>query len=357
MKASMELLKKITTVPGVPGYEDQVRDLIRKEMEGWAEISTDKLGSIICAKEGQKEGPRLMISGHMDEIGFMVKKINEKGFLSFSPLGGWWNQVMLAQRVQIFTSKGPVVGIIGSKPPHVLEDEEKKKPVEIKNMFIDVGTTSKEQTQELGIKPGDPIVPDSDFKIMGNGDSLMAKAWDDRVGCALFMQLIRELKNREHPNTVLGVGSVQEEVGLRGAQTSAQHLKPDLGFALEVGIAGDVPGVKEYQAQGKLGQGPVIFLLDRSMIPNTRLRDFVMETARELEIPYQVDIMERGGTDSGKIHLVEQGVPALVIAVPARYIHSHYSIISKKDYELTLQLLLEVVCRLDEQQVNSFTSY
>ncbi len=357
MKANMELLQKITTVPGVPGYEDQVRGLISREMEGWAEISTDKLGSIICKKEGQKKAPRIMISGHMDEVGFMVKNINEKGFLSFSPLGGWWNQVLLAQQVQVFSHKGPVVGIIGSKPPHVLEDEEKKKPVEIKDMFIDVGTTSKEETLELGIKPGDPIVPYSEFKVMGNGDSLMAKAWDDRVGCALFMQLIKELKDREHPNTVLGVGSVQEEVGLRGARTSAQLLQPDLGFALEVGIAGDVPGVKEYQAQEKLGQGPVVFLLDRSMIPNTRLRDFVMETSGELGIPYQVDIMERGGTDVGKIHLVGQGIPSLVLAVPSRHIHSHYSIISKKDYELTLQLLVEVVCRLDEKQVASFTSY
>ncbi len=357
MIANMDLLKKITTVPGVPGHEDKVRDLIKELMKGKAEISTDKLGSVICKKEGDPDGPRVMLSGHMDEIGFMVKTIGEKGFLTFTPLGGWWNQVMLAQRVRVFTKKGPVEGIIGSKPPHVLDSEERKKPVEIKNMFIDVGTKSKEETEKLGIKPGDPVVPATDFVEMANGDSLMAKAWDDRVGCALFMQIIEELNRKKHPNTVFGVGSVQEEVGLRGAQTSSQIIKPDVGFALEVGIAGDMPGMTEQQAQEKLGEGPVILMLDRSMIPNTRLRDFVIDVATEKEIPYQVDFMEGGGTDAGKIHLVGSGVPSLVLAVPSRYIHSHYSIISRKDYENTLKLLMEVVTRLDKKTVEKFTSY
>jgi len=224
-------------------------------------------------------------------------------------------------------------------------------------MFIDVGTKSKEETEKLGIKPGDPVVPATDFVEMANGDSLMAKAWDDRVGCALFMQIIEELNRKKHPNTVFGVGSVQEEVGLRGAQTSSQIIKPDVGFALEVGIAGDMPGMTEQQAQEKLGEGPVILMLDRSMIPNTRLRDFVIDVATEKEIPYQVDFMEGGGTDAGKIHLVGSGVPSLVLAVPSRYIHSHYSIISRKDYENTLKLLMEVVTRLDKKTVEKFTSY
>jgi len=357
MKANMEMLKKITGVPGVSGHEDKVRETIKKLMAGKAEISTDKLGSVICKKEGDPDGPKVMISGHMDEIGFMVKTIDEKGFLFFTPLGGWWNQVMLAQRVIVMTNNGPIEGIIGSKPPHVLDAEEKKKPVEIKKMFIDVGTKNKEETEKLGIKPGDPVIPHSDFVEMANGDSLMTKAWDDRVGCALFMQVIEELNRKKHPNVIYGVGSVQEEVGLRGAQTSSQLIEPDIGFALEVGIAGDMPGMTEQQAQEKLGEGPVVFMLDRSLIPNTRLRDFVIETAREKEIPYQVDFMEGGGTDAGKIHLVGSGVPSLVLAVPARYIHSHYSIISKKDYENTLKLLVEVITRLDKKTVEKFTSF
>ena len=183
----------------------------------------------------------------------------------------------------------------------------------------------------------------------------MAKAWDDRVGCALCIQLMQELKN--HPNILYGVGSVQEEVGLRGAQTAGQTIEPDVAFALEVGIAGDMPGVKPDQVLEKLGEGPAILLLDRTMIPNKRFRDFILDTASELDIPYQVDFMEGGGTDAGKIHLVQKGVPSIVIGVPSRYVHSNHSIISKKDYSNTVKLLKEIVSRLDKDTVASFTDF
>ncbi len=357
MEKRLQFLKSITEAPGIPGFEGQVREIIRSELKDFCELSTDKLGSIICKKEGSAGSPRIMLSGHMDEIGFLVKRITDKGFLTFTTLGGWWPQVLLAQRVQVLTKDGPVHGIIGSTPPHILDEEERKKPVKTKDMFIDIGVKDKEEAEKLKVRQGDPIIPNAEFIVMANGDSLMSKAWDDRVGCALFVHLLQDLVGADHPNTIFGVGSVQEEVGLRGARTSSQKIKPDVGIALEVGIAGDVPGSKEDQAQGKLGAGPVILLYDGSLVPNVQLRDLVIDIAQESDIPYQFDVMERGGTDAGAIQFVQEGVPCLVLSVPTRYIHSHYSIISKADYFNTLRLLKEVVLRLDSENVAKLTAY
>jgi endoglucanase len=294
-----------------------------------------------------------MLAGHMDEIGFMVSSIDKDGFLRFQTLGGWWEQVMLAQRVQVITSRGPVPGIIGSKPPHILPPEDRKKMTEKKDMFIDIGAAGRDEAVAWGVRPGDPVVPDSPFQQMKNPDLLMAKAWDDRVGCALLVDVLRALSGMDHPNTVYGVGTVQEEVGLRGATTSANAIEPDVAFALEAGIAGDTPGVKEHEAQGRLGKGPVLLIYDASMIPNTRLRDLAVEVADAAGIPYQFDAIPGGGTDAGRIQVQGRGVPALVIGVTTRYVHSHTGIISLKDYALALDLLVKLVMALDEKRVAS----
>lgn len=351
MDERLNMLKELTSASGVPGFEDEVKEVIKKYMEPFAEIEEDYLGSIICRKTGTASSPRIMMSGHMDEIGFMVKLITKEGFIKFTPLGGWWDQVLLAQRVTIKTKDGEVPGVIGSKPPHILPADVRKKVVEKKDMFIDVGAADKEDAEKMGIRPGDPVIPHAEFTVMKNEKYLMAKAWDDRIGCALFMDVIKELAEEEHPNTLYGVGSVQEEVGLRGAKTSAALIDPDIMFALEVGIAGDVPGVKEEEAQEKLGEGPVILLYDASMIPHLKLRDFVIQVAEDLDIPYQFDLMEGGGTDAGRVHMHKSGVPSLVISVPTRYIHSHYGIINRDDYDHTVTLLKELVKRLDQKTV------
>ncbi len=355
MDKTLKLLKEITDLPGIPGFEHQVSKYIRKELEGYAEFSSDNLGSIICKKVGQEDGPKIMLSGHMDEVGFMVKRITDTGFITFTPLGGWWNQVMLGQRVHVIGRKGTVEGLIGSKPPHILGMEERKKTVDIADMFIDIGAKDKDDALQTGIRPGDPIVPYSEFVVMNNEENLMAKAWDDRIGCALFIQLLQKLADIKHPNIVYGVGSVQEEVGLRGARTSAQKIKPDIGVALEVAIAGDMPGVKEDKAQSKLGKGPVVLLYDRSMIPNVKLRDYLIDSAERAKVPYQFDLMEAGGTDAGSIHLTHSGVPSIVIGIPTRYIHSHYGIINREDYDNTLKLLVEFVVGLDSKTVAGFS--
>jgi len=352
MRDSLQFLEALCNAPGVSGFEGDVQNILRSELEKMeTEIVTDNLGSII-AKDGQK-GPRVMVAGHMDEIGFMVRLVTKEGFLRFSALGGWWDQVLLSQRVAIYGKKGPIIGIIGSMPPHVLSPEDRKKPVDKHDMFIDIGAFSDSEVEEMGIRPGDPIVPVSPFTNMANEDMFIGKALDNRVGCAIAVETLKVLTSEGHPNQVYAVGTVQEEVGLRGAQTAGTLVEPDIALAFEVAIAGDTPGVDENKARAKLGKGPVIFLMDRSLIPNLRLRDLTIETAKELGIDYQVDIMEGGGTDAGRISMVHRGVPSLCIGVPVRYIHSHTGVINIQDYFKAIELTSGVVAKLGTETVAS----
>ncbi len=352
---TLELLRELTEASGISGYEREVREIIKRYLKEITVIEQDRLGSVVCRKDGEAGRPRIMLASHMDEIGFIVKLITDEGFLRFSPVGGWWGHVLLAQRVVIKTRKGNIIGVIGSKPPHVLTEEERKKLLEPKDMYVDVGATSAEEVKELDIRPGDPIVPVSPFTVLGTGQTYMGKAFDDRVGCALMVDLIKNFTKEKHPNTVYGVGTVQEEVGLRGARTSSWVVEPDVGLTLETGVAGDVPDVKKEDAQEKLGKGPVIVIRDGSMVPNLRLRDLFIDTAKELQIPFQVDMLERGGTDSGAIHLHRQGVPNLVISVPTRHIHSHAGILHRSDYDHAIRLVTSVIKKLDSETVASLT--
>ncbi|MGE5575686.1 MAG: M42 family metallopeptidase [Syntrophothermus sp.] len=355
MDETVQLFKELTDASGVSGYEREVRAIMRKHLEPMAVIEADRLGSLIARKDGAAGSPRIMLAAHMDEIGFMVKQITEDGFLRFSALGGWWEQVMLAQRVRVKTAKGDYIGVIGSLPPHILTEEARKKVVEKKDMFIDIGASSeKEATEELGVRPGDPIIPVSDFATLGDGRRYLAKAWDDRLGCAMIIDLFRRLAGVSHPNTIYGVGTVQEEVGLRGAQTSAQTVDPDVGIALDVGVAADTPGMEKEKVMERLGKGPVLLILDHSLIPNLRLRDLIVDTAKEAGLPLQFDVMEGGATDAGKIQFNQRGVASVVLAMPTRYIHSHAGIISRDDYDHAVELLLRVLQKLDARTVESF---
>lgn len=347
MDERLTLLKEISELPGVSGFEDDVRAYIKAKMAGLSDVERDNIGSIICRKKGSSDKPRIMLAGHMDEIGMMVTLITKEGFLRFQTLGGWWEQVMLAQRVCVKTRSGDVLGVIGSKPPHILKPDERNKVVQKSDMFIDIGASSKEDAEAMGVTPGDPVVPVSPFAEMKNPKYLLGKAWDNRLGCAIFMEVIKNLQGKEHPNTVYGVGTVQEETGLRGATTSVAAVEPDIGFALEVDIPGDTPGVKEHEAQAKLGKGPSILLYDSSMIGHRRLRDFVMDTAKSIGINLQFNAMPGGGTDAGRIHVYKTGVPSLVVCVPARYIHSHAGIIHRDDFDAAVLLMTEVAMRLD----------
>jgi putative aminopeptidase FrvX len=353
MDPTTQFLKDLVDAHGAPGFEGNVAKVMQGYLKDTGPITRDKLGSFICEKRGTSDQPRVMLAGHLDEVGFMVKSISKEGFVKFLPLGGWWGHVVLAQRLIIKTRKGDVLGVVGSKPPHELRDEDRKKVLEIREMFIDVGASSGwDARKRLDIRPGDPIIPDSPFAVMANPNVYLAKAWDNRIGCALAAETARQLKGVSHPNTLFAVATVQEEVGLRGAQTSAFKIQPDVAFALDVGIAHDSPGT---EGDEKLGGGPLIVVYDATSIPNRGLFDLVTDTARKLKIPLQFESVERGGTDAGRIHVTGQGVPSISMGVAARYIHSHVSMIDRRDFDATVKLLVALVKRLDKKTVASLT--
>ncbi len=349
---TLTMLKDLTDANGISGHEKEARDVMEKYIKDAAdEVYTDHLGSLIAKKNGNVNGPKVMVAGHLDEVGFMVTRIDDKGFLYFQTIGGWWSQVMLAQRVTIMTTKGNLTGVIGSKPPHILTAEARKKPVEIKDMFIDIGASSKAEAEQFGVRPGDSVVPYFEFTQMNNEKMLLAKAWDNRIGCAIAIEVLNQLQNVDHPNVVYGVGTIQEEVGLRGAKTSAHLIEPDIAFGVDVGIAGDTPGITAKEADSKLGEGPQLILYDASMISHKGVRDLVVTTAEENDIPFQYSSMAGGGTDSGAIHLTGDGVPALSITVATRYIHSHAAMLHRDDFENAVKLIVEVIKKLDDDMV------
>jgi len=353
MPQTEQLLKELTEADGIPGYESEVRALVREYMLPLGEIERDRVGSIIC-RQGE-DGPRVMLAGHMDEIGFMVQHITKDGFIKFLPLGGWWDQVLLGQQVVVKTHKGPVLGVIGAKPPHVLPPDECKKPVEKKNMYIDIGATSKEKVEEAGVRLGDPIVPNAGFHVLSDGRTYLSKAFDDRVGVALIIEALQHFANTPHPNVIYGAATVMEEVGTRGAETSVEIVNPDIAIILEVDIAGDVPGIKPEESPTKLGGGPSLLLYDARMIPNLKLRDMAIDTAAELGIDLQLSTMAGGATDGSKIHLHGAGVPTIVLGVPTRHIHSHSGIIHRDDYDRLLELLKALIGKLDTSTVARLT--
>ena len=342
------LFRELTQTPGPPGFEKEVRNLLRTHIEKYAdELIQDRLGGLFGVLHGN--GPRVMVAGHMDEVSFMVTRITEGGFLRFHPLGGWWSQVMPAQRVEVITRSGKrIPGIIGSVPPHLLKPDTRKKPLEMEDMFIDVGARDKEEADRMGIRPGDPAVPVGPYVEMAGGRRVMAKAWDNRFGCGLAVEILKEMKDARPPNTLVAGATVQEELGLRGAETAANLIQPDIFFAVDAGPAGDTPGVRE--GFGRLGRGVLIRLYDRTMITLPGMRDYLLDIAEKENIPYQFFI-SAGGTDAGAVHRSGTGVPSAVIGICARYIHSNTAIVDKDDIEAAKAFLLALVRGLDKNVV------
>ncbi len=345
MDARAELLRELTEAPGAPGFEVAVRDVALRAVASLGDQRRDGLGSVLVEQAGTG-GPRVLLGAHMDEVGFLITRITPEGFLRFQTLGGWWEQVMLAQRVHVVGREGPVLGIVGSKPPHVLPADERRKMVEKRDMFIDVGAGSAADVERMGIRPGDFAVPVCPFAEFGG--LWLGKAFDDRAGCALVIETLRA---RAHPNTLIGALTVQEETGLRGAQTAVTASRPDVAISLDVGIAGDTPGMRPDEAQARVGGGPVALLYDGSLIPNPRLRDLVADIAAREGIPFQYDLIPGGGNDGGRFQQFGEGVPTICLGLPARYIHSAASVISPADFEHATNLLLALVQRLDADTV------
>ncbi len=345
------MLKALTEASGVAGYEEEVRQIIRERLESCGEISQDRLGSLICRSPGNSANPVVMIAAHMDEIGFMVKQVTGEGCIRFINLGGWPNQFLPGHRVVIKTSRGRVTGTINMPPPHFLTQEERNKIVPAKDMFIDIGASSPEEVATAGVKPGDPIIPVSDFVVLEvSQKTYMAKAFDNRVGCGVAIEVMREV-GPSHPNTLVAVATAQEEVGTRGATTSAEAVKPDLAIILDISPVGDTPGVKQDDSTNKIGAGPALLIYDPRMIPNLKLRDLVFDIAEELKVPLQICTMEFGGYDGDPLHKSGTGVPTVVIGIPTRHAHCHNSIIRRSDFDNTVKLVSALVQRLDGKAV------
>ncbi|MBE2974526.1 M42 family metallopeptidase [Priestia megaterium] len=348
---TLSLFKTLTELPGAAGNEHQVRSFMRSQIEPLVdEVIQDGLGSLFGVRYNEEKGPKVMVAGHMDEVGFMVTSVTDKGMLRFQTLGGWWSQVLLAQRVHVVTKKGPITGVIASIPPHLLDESQRNKPMAIKNMMIDVGADSKQEVAEMGILPGDQIVPICPFTPMANEKKILAKAWDNRYGCGLAIELLKEVKNEKLPNILYSGATVQEEVGLRGAQSAANMIKPDLFYALDASPANDTSGDKN--AFGQLGKGVLLRIFDRTMVTHRGMREFILDTAETNSIPYQY-FVSPGGTDAGRVHTSNNGVPSAVIGVCSRYIHTHASMIHVDDYAAAKELLVKLVRSTDQTTLDT----
>lgn len=345
-----ELITKLSNAHGISGSEENIQAILEEELKPYAdEIRTDKMGNLIVVKKG--DGPSIMLAAHMDEIGLMVKYIDDDGFLRFVTIGGWFDQTLHSQRVIVHTKNGPIPGVIGSKPPHVMKDEDRKKPIKSDDMFIDVGANDKEDAEKMGIEVGTPISMDMEVKKLANS-KITGKAFDNRAGCAIVIETMKQLAEQDIKATLYVVGTVQEEVGLKGARTSAYGLNPDVAIAIDTTIPGDHPGIDKKDSVLETGKGGVITVVDasgRGIIANPQVLKWLKETADKNDIPYQMDVGDGGTTDATAIHLTRDGIPTGVLSVATRYIHSPVEVLDVADLKYCADLLTKAI-----QNVNDY---
>lgn len=365
-----KFFEELCNCNGPSGFEKEPVALLKRYVKPYADqVHSDKMGNLFFDKEGKKGGPVILIPGHIDEIGFLITSINPQGYMTFNQLGGWFDQVLLGQRVNIMGKDGLIPGVIACKPPHIMDAEERKKVVVKEKMFIDIGASNKEEAEAMGVRVGDAAVPESKFysivkkkfkdgKEAGERTVCFGKAFDNRVSAFMAAEIVRKLKEERiaHPNKVVGAATVQEEVGARGARTAANYVQPDVALVLDVDIAGDVPGIEAHQAPAKMGEGVAVTVYDASMIPNQPLKELVISICQKNDIPYQLAHVAMGGTDGGQIHQANIGCPTIALGVPTRHIHSHVGVIDMVDVDSTLKLVMELVKALDRKTVDSLTA-
>ncbi|GAB3061468.1 M42 family metallopeptidase [Salinicoccus sesuvii] len=347
---TLERMKKLTELHGAPGFEDQVRNYMKEEMAPFAdEILQDGLGGLFALKKSKVENaPKVMIAGHMDEVGFMVTQLTENGMIKFTPLGGWSNDVLLSHKFKVRTAEDKeITGVIGSVPVHFRKGEGNK-PVQLDDMLLDVGADSREDLETMGIRPGDSIVPDVNFEVLEQDNKLLAKAWDNRYGCLIAIETLEALADVELDCDLYVGANVQEEVGLRGAKVSSNMIKPDIAFAVDCSPANDMLGNKD--DIGRIGEGTLVRIVDRTMILSKPMRDYMLKTADEHDIKFQY-YQSPGGTDAGSIHVSNEGVVSAVVGIVARYIHTSHSIINAEDYLHAKAMLTELVRGIDHDKV------
>lgn len=356
MTDRIELLKRLTLESGISGSENKIAEIMKDELSGYTSHNKDNMGSVSFEYKGSSEKPKIMFVAHMDEIGFIVADILTTGFLKLQNIGGWNPNTLLSSPVEVINYKGEKYpGIIGAVPVHFLKNRQDVKP-EINNMFVDIGAASKEDVMEnFGIQLGDQIVPVTNFHYSQKNRRMFSKAFDDRAGIAAVIEIGKILAEKEHPNTVYCVGSVQEEVGTRGAQTIANYTDADICIVLEGAPADDIPGIP-FSPQTGVGKGAHVRLFDPTMIVKSELKDFVIECANSNNIKIQLTVRKGGGTDGRQFHVANRGIPTIVLGVPVRYAHSHNCISSMDDFDELIKLLVEIVKNLNKDELNKIIS-
>lgn len=384
----LNFLEKITNAFGPSGHETEVQKLVKEYGMKFAEETlADKMGSIVF-KRGTS-GPKVMLAGHVDEIGYIISAIEPNGMLKISNLGGVFPGNLMGQEILIRPFKGgeKIIGIVALPFSRLLNPKTRDQVPKLKDIYVDIGCSSKKEAEQLGIRVGDPAVPyahfrtfirnkikldDANEKSDDNSDKskdeiktdqeeekttlAVAKAFDDRIGVFIILEVLRRLTelNIQTPNQIFSASTTQEEVGLRGARTAARLIEPDVAFSLDVTISNDTPG-SSGNKQG-IGKGPVISVYDGSMIPNPRLRKFIIETAETAKIPVQDGFLAFGGTDAGVMHTTKIGCPSMFIGIATRYVHGHHAMLDLYDVELSIQLLVELLQKLNAEVVASFTA-
>lgn len=360
MDTTAKLLQALSNAHGPSGFEGPVRSIMQKEMSPSADrMEMDGLGSLIAVVEHSADAPNVMIAAHMDEVGMMVKRITDEGYLKYQVLGGILPQALINQRFRVLTSKGYVTAISGQKTIHVIPRGAARSFIpDHDDIFLDVGASSRDDAmQRLGIMPGDPIAPDTEFEILNGGDLYLGKAWDDRVGLAVMVEVIKRMKKKAPPANVYFVATTQEEIGLRGARTSSYLVKPDIGISLEAGVASDYPGISKDEAQEELGKGPGLFLYDNSMIPNQNLKNLVVSVAAKNKLPLQFNVQVGYGEDGAEMQKAFTGTPSVNLTVPTRYLHTHYGVINRKDFDALVTLLTEMIYQLTPAKIKQIHKF
>ncbi len=339
MAIDYDLLKRLSETPGVPSREEQIRAVVLEAMRPLVdEVQVDAMGNALGRRRGRGSGPRrVMIAAHMDEIGFLVRHVDKNGFLRLQPVGGFDPKTLVAQRVQVHTTGGSVLrGVLmpsGGKPPHLMQPGEQPKPPRVEDFFVDVGLPG-EQAKET-VEIGDMVTLDRTCERVGG--NVVGKCMDDRAGVFVMLEALRAL--RDHDVEVVGVATVQEEVGLRGASTAAFGVEPDVGIALDVTLAMDIPGGADHERVTELGKGVGIKVMDSSSISDPRLVRHFRDLAREENIPFQMEVLPRGGTDAGAMQRSRTGLPVITLSIPARYVHTPNEMVSETDVEAAVRLL------------------
>lgn len=350
-KSLVDYLVELDAIPGVSGAEDAVASYVRSNLEGYYDqFHSDSLGNHFFIKKGKNPDLKIMLSAHMDEIGFVVQYIDDSGFVYFVPNGMHDPRMVINQILSIHTEKGEVQGITGGKPAHIVTAEEARKAIPISELFLDLGTNSREETEALGVQIGDYITFNRQGQFLNNGKVFTGKAVDDRSGVAVLMEVMKQLKDKEIDATVYGVASVQEEVGIRGAGPAAVYAKPDIALAIDVTLAGGTPGIEKKQIPVELGKGPAIKFFDWA--PNSgsignavprRLTNKIVEVAKESQIPFQREVLLHGATDGWAISLSGEGVATGCISLPSRYIHSATGCVHLDDLENAVALIVKFI--------------